>query len=203
MASGAMRLLVRNQLRTFLNANDAIGIASRAHEAAKVEPASRRRVVWIGQLALDRCRAPLFADLRDAADERARIGMTRMPEESRGRRLLNYLTEVHDRDGVAYVPDHREIVRNEQNRNLSFSLHPAKEIQNGSLDGNVQRRRDLVCDDYLRTDGQRARDRDALTLSAGELVWITLERARAEFDELQRLLRESIPLGSVAYPSER
>ena len=65
-----------------------------------------------------------------------------------------------------------EIVRNEQIREAHATLQIAHQIQHLRLHRDVERRRRLVADQKLRLGGERARNRNALSLAAGELVRI-------------------------------
>ena len=57
------------------------------------------------------------------------------------------------------------------------SLQLLEQAQDLRLGGDVQRGRRLVGDDERRLQRQRHRDHHALTLTAGQLVWIARENA--------------------------
>ena len=82
---------------------------------------------------------------------------------------------------------HREIVRDEDVGEAEAPLQVAQQVEHLRLDRDVERRDRLVADDQLRLDRERAGDRDALALAAGELVRIALREARLEPDQLQQL----------------
>src|SRR5712691_5780753 len=113
--------------------------------------------------------------------------MARACEQGLVRCDLDDMAEIHDRDRVGDVPDYREIVRDEDVGEPQPPLQVAQEIEHLRADGDVERRYRLVADDELRLDRKRARDGDALPLTAGEFVRIAARRARLEADELQQL----------------
>ena len=53
-----------------------------------------------------------------------------------------------------------------------FQIH--QELQHLGLDRDVERAHRLVADDQFRLDRKRARDADALALTAGELVGVAV-----------------------------
>ena len=83
---------------------------------------------------------------------------------------LDDLAEVHDRDPLAEVPHHRQVVRDEDERQVQLALQVAQQVDHLRLDRDVQRGDRLVGDDQLRAQRERAGDADALALAAGELV---------------------------------
>ena len=71
---------------------------------------------------------------------------------------------------------HREIVRDEQIGEPEPLLQVDHQVDDLRLDVDVERGDRLVGDDEIGLDRERARDRDALALAAGELVRIALGR---------------------------
>ena len=94
---------------------------------------------------------------------------------------------VHDGHSRAEESDDREIVRDEEVRKVVLPLELAKEIQDLSLDRDVEGRHRLVEHDEARLGRERARHRDALTLPAGHLRWAATKELGAESDELEQL----------------
>jgi hypothetical protein len=78
--------------------------------------------------------------------------------------------EVHHADLVGHVPHHRQVVRDEQIGQPALALQVLHDVEHLRLHRHVERRGRLVADQELGLGGQRARDRDALALAAGELV---------------------------------
>ena len=93
-------------------------------------------------------------------EERARVGE------------LDDLAEIHHRDAVADVLDHREVVGDEQVGEAEFLLQVHQQVDHLRLHRDVERRHRLVADDQLRLQRQRAGDAEALALAAGEFVRI-------------------------------
>ena len=85
---------------------------------------------------------------------------------------LHELAEVHHRDPVRDVADHREVVGDEQVGDATFVLQAFEEVHDARLDRHVERRDRLVEHDHLGVDGQRTGDADALALTARELVGV-------------------------------
>ena len=68
-------------------------------------------------------------------------------------------------------------------------LEVLEQVEDLRLDADVERRHRLVADDQARVEDERAGDRDALALAAGELVGLALGRPRrVDADLLQRLV---------------
>ncbi len=70
------------------------------------------------------------------------------------------------------VPHDAEIVRDEEIGEAQLRLQVGEEVEDLRLDRDVERRDRLVGDDELRREHERAGDRDALALAAGEHVRI-------------------------------
>ncbi len=102
-------------------------------------------------------------------------------------RGLHDPAEVHDRDPVGDVPDHRQVVRDEQVGQAELLLQVLQQVDDAGLDRHVQRRHRLVEDQHLRPQRERAGDADALPLAAGELVRVPVAVLRVEPDRSQQL----------------
>ncbi len=113
--------------------------------------------------------------------------MARCGEERALVRDLDDAPEVHHRDAVRDVLDHREVVRDEDVREAEALLQVLQQVHHLRLHRDVERRHRFVADDELRLDGERARDRDALPLAAGELVRVALRVRRRQADDAQQL----------------
>ena len=85
------------------------------------------------------------------------------------------------------MADDREIMRDEEIGEAEALLQIDQEVDDLRLDVDVERRNRLIGDDEVRPHRQRARNRDALALPAGELMRIALGRFRAEPDDVQQL----------------
>jgi len=80
---------------------------------------------------------------------------------------LDDAPEIHHRDAVADMLDHREVVRDEKIGQPRSAAGPSAGDHLG-LDRYVERRYRLVADDQPWIERQRARDADALALAAGK-----------------------------------
>jgi hypothetical protein len=85
------------------------------------------------------------------------------------------------------VLDDREVVGDEEVRQVELLLEVLEEVDHLRLDRDVERGHRLVADDQLRADGERAGDADALALAAGELVGVAAHVIRVETDCLQQM----------------
>src|SRR5439155_24953724 len=88
--------------------------------------------------------------------------------------------EVHDADPAAprEVARDREVMRDENDRPAELVAQREEQVEQADADGYVDHRHRLVGDDHARVDTERARDRDALALSAGELVRVLDKEVR-------------------------
>ena len=107
-------------------------------------------------------------------------------EDLGGGTLLDDLAAVHHGDVVRDVADDGQVVRDEEHGEPELALDVANQVEDGTLDGDVERGRDLVGEDDLRTRGERPRDRDALTLSAGQLTGARASPRGVEVDQLEQ-----------------
>ena len=100
-----------------------------------------------------------------------------------GGAMLDDPAEVHHRDLVGDVPHHGEVMGDEQVRQPELILQVFEQVDHLALHGHVERRDRLVAHEHLRLDRQRTSDADALTLTAGELVRVSVHVAGVEADE--------------------
>ena len=108
--------------------------------------------------------------------------MQRLAEQVRRRPRLHHLSEVHHRHRIAHVPDHPQVVGDEQIRHPVLLLDVLEEVQDLRLHGDVEGGDRLVGHHQFRGEGDRAGDPDPLTLPAGELVGIFPARLRRHPD---------------------
>ena len=101
--------------------------------------------------------------LRHPLDERIRIGVRGPIEDERARPLLHDPTKVHDRDPIADVTNHREVVADEKVAQALRALELGEQVQDLALDGDVETRGRLVGDDEA---GSSARARATPTRRA-------------------------------------
>src|SRR5215210_3192129 len=125
--------------------------------------------------------------------------MLRSGEQLVARRQLDDLAEVHDGDSIAEELDGREVVADEQAGEAELALEIAKQVENGCLDRDVERRYRLVGNQEARRDAEGARETDALALAAGELVRVAEAELGTQADRVEELADTSI---DVAAPRE-
>ena len=101
---------------------------------------------------------------------------------------LDDAAEVHHGDAVGDLPDHRQVVRDEDVGEVELALQVPQQVQDLRLDRDVERGDRLVADDQLRRERERARDADALPLAARELVRVAVEVLGAQADRLEQVL---------------
>src|SRR5215216_6396416 len=116
--------------------------------------------------ALLQTRGPRLGRRRE---QRLGIGMMRRPEDLGLRTDLDDAPEIHHRHTVGDVTHDGEIVRYEQVGEPPLLLQILHEVDDLRLDRDIERRYRLVRHDEAGTERDRARDADALPLSAGEL----------------------------------
>ena len=95
--------------------------------------------------------------------------------------------QVHDADLVGHVPDDAEIVRDEEVCETQALLQRLEQIEDVSLDGDVECTDRLIANHEIGVDSERTRDDDALALAAGELVRIPAGKALREADLREQL----------------
>ena len=93
---------------------------------------------------------------------------------------------VHHRDLLRQGADQREVVGDEQEPDVQLALQLGEHVDDRGLHRHVQGGRDLVADEQLRLRDERAGDRDALALSARQLVRVALEARGRELHALER-----------------
>ena len=141
--------------------------------AAVLEIAVVRHIDRIRHLAGDRIE---FVDL--LADDGLRrhqtdgIGVRRVREDLLGGPFFDDLARVHDHDVVRHLRDDAEVVGDEHDRTVDPVLQIAEQVEDLRLDGHVERRGRLVCDDQFRVAGERHRDHDALPHTARQFVGV-------------------------------
>lgn len=79
--------------------------------------------------------------------------------------LFDDSPEIHHRDLVRKMFDDREVVGDEQVRDVSLALEIGEQVENLALDRNVERADGFVADDEIGAERQSAGDSDSLALS--------------------------------------
>src|SRR3546814_14975063 len=91
--------------------------------------------------------------------------MRRPPRSTRTETPFPYTTLFRS---VADVPDHREIVADEDERQMELALQLHEQVDDLALDRDVERRDWLVADDQPRPQDHGAGDADPLGLRSAE-----------------------------------
>ena len=91
---------------------------------------------------------------------------------------------VHHEYMIAYVFNHRQIMRDEQIGQSKLLLKVLKQVDDLSLNTHVQRAHRLIANDEARLDSKRPRNADALALSARKFVGVALRHLRLKTDLL-------------------
>ena len=107
-----------------------------------------------------------------ASSRRRVYSSTRTREDLVDRALLDDPAALHDAHEVGHHAHDREVVGDEQVGQAELGLQVGQQLQDLVLHQHVERRDRLVEHDDVGLERERARDRDALTLSAGELTRI-------------------------------
>src|SRR5271163_2516529 len=130
------------------------------------------------------CRCGGNANIATAGrDQLAAIILSRLTSPQRlYRQDFDQPSQLHDRDAFAQMRDHREIVADEYRGERSSPANSGDQVEDLGLHRDVERRCRLVEKQQARREDQRARDRDALALTAGELMRISESMPRVEAD---------------------
>jgi hypothetical protein len=159
--------------------------------AARREPAAGRRRDRAGHIALQHDLLPLERGVRvghgHSRQQRLRVRVHRPLVQFLGRRQLHDLPQVHDRDPVRHVPDHAEVVCDENVGEPQGVLKVIKQVDHLRPDGHVKRGDRLVRDDQPGMQRERARHAYSLPLAAGELVRIAVGMLRRQPHQVHQL----------------
>jgi hypothetical protein len=100
------------------------------------------------------------------------------------RGIFHDVSKVHDSNHIADVPNHIQVVGNEEIAEAKPSLQIFDEIYDLRLDGDIKRRYRLVTYDQRRLYAQSTGYADALPLAAAEFMWIAISRAMGYANKL-------------------
>jgi hypothetical protein len=98
------------------------------------------------------------------------VGVESSLEERIRGRHLNDLPQVHHGDMVADVPNHGQVMGNEEIGEAESGLKVVEQIEDLSLDRHIERRYGLVGDNETRVESQGPSHTDPLPLASRELV---------------------------------
>ena len=144
--------------------------ASRMEAAAGRDVPRRRRLADQDELVGGSAR------LRhgDHRDQGLRVRMLGVRDDLGRRADLHDAAEIHHRDAVGHDPREREVVRDEQARDLTLLAQVQHQAQDAGAERHVEHRRRLVGHDDVRIQHHRGRDRHALPLAARQVVRMAL-----------------------------
>ena len=157
--------------------------------AARVKVASGRRRQRTWNITLQQLPLPPRMRLRDGnrGEQGAGIGMAWIGEQLIRRRSFDDAAEIHDRDPVRDMFDHRKIVRNENVSERKAPAQAREQIEHLRANRNIESRHRLVTNNKFWFNRERSRDGNSLPLAAGEFVRVSLTVSRIEADEAQKL----------------
>ncbi len=92
------------------------------------------------------------------------------------------------------MPDHREIVADEEVGKAELVLQVAHQIEDLRLHGNIKRGGRLVADDELGFGRQRAGNRNPLPLSAGKFVRIFPAVVGVQADKIEQFANPGLDI---------
>lgn len=118
-----------------------------------------------------------------------------------GRNLHN-AAQVHDRNGVAQMFNHGQIVGDEDQGQIILLLESLEQVDHLGLDGHVQSRDRFVAHYQLRVANQTSSQGDALALASGELVRKTRHMISRKPNPMQDL-RHHVPFRAPAQASHK
>src|SRR3984885_7428350 len=123
-----------------------------------------------------------------------RVVVLRRAEDRPRVATLHHLATPHYDDFARQRSHNPQIMGNEKIGEVAPALEFAQQIDNLRLDRHVQGRCRLVEHDETRIERHCASDGDALTLTAGELVRIAIERRGIESSVRERAFNDTAPL---------
>ncbi|CFE41526.1 Uncharacterised protein [Mycobacterium tuberculosis] len=111
--------------------------------------------------------------------------------------MLHHPAGPHDQDVVGNLPDHRQIMADEQIRQTQVGLQIGQQIQDLCLHQYVERRHRFVAHQYLRAQRQRTRDRYPLPLTTRQLTGPPAQYRRRQRHLIDQLTHRPLPLPAV------
>jgi hypothetical protein len=101
---------------------------------------------------------------------------------------------AHNRDAVAHMLDDAEVMGDEKRRDAEVSLKIHEQVQDLRLHAHVEGADGLICDDEFGFRGERRRDTDPLTLTAGEACGKTIDERAIEPDAHEKIEHSPIAI---------
>jgi hypothetical protein len=100
---------------------------------------------------------------------------------------LDEVPQVHHRNRVGHIPGHVDLVRDHQVAEPQLALQVLQQVDDESLDADVQARGRLVQHEYGGLDRQRPGDRDPLHLAAAHPAREPDGEGRWQPDQVEKL----------------
>ena len=163
------------------------------YRAAGAEPAPgrdaqrARRVTGYGRGAAVR---GALGHPGDRGEQAPGVGVAWRAEDLLGGRDLDDAAQVHDRDPVAQVPHHGQVVRYQQQREPEVFAQVLQQVEDGGLHADVEGRHRLVGDEDVGAQREGPGDRHPLPLAAGELARVRGQVRLAQPDQREQLRAE-------------
>src|SRR5438093_11087851 len=108
--------------------------------------------------------------------------MERIGEDVLGGTGLDDFPDVHDRHAMGNVPTDREVVGDEEVRQVKLLLEVLEQVQDLRLDGHVKSAGGLVEDDETRIQREGPRNPDSLPLPPAEFMREPIRVLRVQTD---------------------
>ena len=161
MAPGPMPVAEKLQRRGLVADRSEAAVTTAGEAAAK----SRRNGAG---LAVQADASGAAADERDGGEQGFRVGMKGRVQHGGGWAELHDSAAIHDGDAIGQVPDHADIMADEQQREAELVAQFGKQVEGRGLHGDVEGGDGFVANEELRPAGQRAGDGDPLFLAPPE-----------------------------------
>ena len=126
---------------------------------------------------------------RGGGQQRLRVGVGGEAKSVSVSAELDHAAEIHHRDPVRDVPHQPQVVGDEQDGQAEPRLQLEQQVDDLGLDRDVEGGDQLVGDQALGLDRERAGDADALALAARELVRVAERGVGRQADEVEQLAR--------------
>ena len=103
-------------------------------------------------------------------DQQARIGVFGMEKNLVGLADFYHGPQIHDHDPIRYIPDHGQVMGDEQQADPQRIPEFTQQIDHLGLNRDVQSRYGFIADHELRFQNQGPGDTDTLALATGKFM---------------------------------
>lgn len=128
---------------------------------------------------------------RRCSDKRLGVFVLRVEKDILHMTRFHAFAAANNNHIVTNLTCYSQIVCDKENADAELHLNFFQELQDVGLHRNVERGNGFVANQNFWLTGECAGNRNALTLTAGELIWITVERVGRETNNLHKFLRAS------------